>query len=438
MAGGTWESQNKVRPGTYITINSEPQSVGVIGERGIVTMALPLSWGESKKVIEIHAGEDVTTKLGYDLDAAQLLLVRESLKRARTLLLYRLNTGTVAGVVSGGLTTKARYGGVRGNDLSIVIQKNIDDASKMDVKILLAGRAADMQTVANIEELKSNDWVVFSGTGELTATAGVPLVGGTDGVVTNQDHTDYLSAIEVHDFNAMALASTDSSLKSVYTAFSKRLRETEGRKVQVVMENYPAADYEGVISVKNGVILSDGTALGADQAVAWVAGATAGAGVNKSLTYQAYDGAVDVDTRYTNSQIEEALIKGEFVFVQNKGRAIVEQDINTFTSFTREKRQVFSKNRTLRALDGLANDYKRIFEAYYIGIVDNNSDGRNLFKKECIKQAEAYQNMNAIQNFDAQADIVVEEGANKDSIVVSVNVQPVDSIEKIYMKVQVR
>ncbi|MCM3273660.1 phage tail sheath family protein [Paenibacillus elgii] len=438
MAGGTWTTQNKVRPGVYINFVGEGKPVGAAGDRGVMTMALPLSWGEAKKMLTINAGDDVKTVLGYDIAASQLLLVREALKRARTVLLYRLNAGTKAAATVGTLTATAKHGGVRGNDLSVVIQANVDDNTKFDVKTLLAGQVIDSQTVADIAGLKANDWIAFGGTGNLTATAGAALTGGADGTVTNQDHTDYLGAVEVFDFQTMALVSSDATLKSVYTAFVKRLRDTEGKKVQAVLENYPAADFEGVISVKNGVVLTDGTALDAMKATVWVAAATAGAQVNQSLTYQAYDDAVDVNIRYTNAQIVAALQNGEIVFVQNKGRAIIEQDMNTFKSFQPTKGKAFSKNRVIRVLDGIGNDIKRIFEAYYIGKVNNDEDGRTLLWNEIVTYLAALRENSAIQNFDAQADLKVIQGQDSDSVYVELHIQPVDSIEKIYMKVTVR
>ncbi|WP_309303886.1 hypothetical protein [Brevibacillus laterosporus] len=47
---------------------------------------------------EIQAGENTLDKLGYD--EPQIPLVQEALKRAKTLLLYRLNTGTKAQATS--------------------------------------------------------------------------------------------------------------------------------------------------------------------------------------------------------------------------------------------------------------------------------------------------------------------------------------------------
>src|SRR5690606_2328645 len=186
------------------------------------------------------------------------------------------------------------------------------------------------------------------------------------------------------------------------------------------------------------VVLEDGTILNNIQVTAWVAGATAGANVNESLTYAAYDGAVDVDERYTHTEIVQALKNGEFLFEYSDGRAIVEQDINSFTSFTPEKRQHFSKNRVIRVLDSIGNDLKRIFEQFYIGKVNNNVDGRNLFKNEIVNYMTVLENIGAIQNFDSQADVTVVQGNDVDSIYVELYVQPVDAIEKVYMQVIVR
>jgi hypothetical protein len=440
MAGGTWTAQNKVRPGVYINFKSEPRAAGTLGERGIVSLPLPLSWGPAKQVIAIEAGEDTFATLGYPITAPQLLPVREAMKRAQRLLLYRLTDGTKAtGSDGSNLTITAKYGGIRGNDITVVISTNVDDPNKFDVQTLVDGAEVDYQeAVQNVEDLEENGWVTWSGSGMLTASAGIALTGGADGAATAQDYLDYLEAIEVHDFHTIGLMSTDPTTKGVFTAFAKRLRDDEGKKIQVVMENYPTADYEGVISVKNGVVLADGTTLTAAQAVAWVAGATAGAAANQSLTYDAYDDAVDASPRYTNSQIVAALQNGEFVFTGIDGRAVVEQDINTLKNFTPEKGKAFRKNRVLRVLDGLGNDYLRVFSQSYIGKVPNNDDGRNLFKSECINITNQYQNIGAVQNFDPQTDIEVLPGADSDAVVVNQWVQPVDSIEKIYMTVTVR
>lgn len=261
MAGGTWKTQNKARAGVYIVFETTEQTMGTLGERGVASLPLSLSWGPSKQVITVEAGADTKDVLGYDVSAPELLPLRESLKRASKVLLYRLNAGTAATATNTTLTVTANHGGARGNDIRIIVQNNIDDPAKFDIITLLAGEVMDTQIVAEIEELVANNWVKFSGTGAPDVTAGLNLTGGADGTVTNGDHTDYLSKIEGYDFNTIGLLSTDATLKPVYTAAIKRMRDQEGKKVQVVMPDYAAADYEGVISVKNGVLADMGVDL---------------------------------------------------------------------------------------------------------------------------------------------------------------------------------
>ncbi|WP_458119792.1 phage tail sheath family protein [Paenibacillus sp. Z6-24] len=437
MAGGTYTTQNKIRPGVYINFVSEGKLPGTLGERGTASLALNLDWGAPKKMFTIVAGDNTLQTLGYDYTSPQMLLIREALKRAQKLIVYRLNDGTPASVKVEPLTATAKYSGTRGNQLAIVVETNINNETQFDVTTLLEGAVVDKQTVSTVEELASNTYVVFSGKGTPVPTAGAPLAGGTSALATNADHTAYLEQLEALEFQTVGLISDDASLKSVYAAYIKRLRSNEGKKVQAVLANYPNADHEGVISVKNGVVLSDGTVLDAKQSVAWVTGATAGAAVNASLTYSAYDDAVDVNGKLTHTETEAALQKGEFVFTASSDRAVVEQDINTFVSYTPEKARHFAKNRVVRVLDSIANDLKRIFESYFIGKVNNNTDGRSLFRSQCVAYLTDLQNIGAVQNFDAQSDISVTAGNEVDSIVVEVNVQPVDSVEKVYMKVKV-
>lgn len=436
MAGGTWTSQNKIRPGAYINFKSKLKESATVADRGIATMPLVLPWGAEKEIITIDASDNLDDVLGINIMDESVLLIKEVFKRAKTLLLYRLNVGTKATAILESLTITAKYSGTKGNNITIVVQNNIDDETIFEVITLFEGNKVDKQLVKTIDELKSNAYVEFKGTGVLQTTAGVQLKGGTDGTITNQNYTDYLAAIELYDFNTMAITSKDSAIKSIVTNFIKRLREQEGKKVQVVLENYPEADYEGVLSVKNGVILTDGTNISSDIAVAFVAGATAGANVNKSNTYTKYDGAVDVDKRYTNREIEDALLNGEIIFTINNGKVVIEQDINTFKSFTKKKRKEFRKNRVIRTLDAINNDVKLLWETRYIGKGDNDPDGRNLFKKDVIKYLETLQGLNAVENVVPE-DVEVLQGDDIEAVVARVGTKPIDSPEKLYLDVGV-
>ncbi|WP_270786773.1 phage tail sheath family protein [Enterococcus lactis] len=433
MAGGTWTTQNKMRPGAYVNVKSTGNVNTSESTNGVMTLPLVLDFGPEGVVTEITASSDLT-QFGYDLASEKLLLLQEALKQAAKVLLYRVGSGAKATITEGPLTVTALFGGTRGNDINVVSKANVNATGSFDVETFVAGRSVDLQTVKTCEELKANRVITFAGEGDLTAFS-VTLEGGTNTAATVNDYMTYFSKIQVFDFNTMALPVSDEAIKTAGAAFIKRMRDEEGKKSQLVLAGYNA-DHEAVINVKNGVILANGTQLSAEQATAWVAGAAASAGVATSLTYKKYDGAVDVTQRFLNSEIIEALQKGEFLFTEKRGEAVIEQDINSLHTFTTDKGKDFSKNRVLRVLDDIANNTKKTFEDNYIGKVNNDQDGREMFKADRITYFDALQAAGAITNFAAD-DVEVIAGEAKDSILMNVAVQPVDAMEKLYMTVQV-
>lgn len=434
IGGGTFTAMNKTLPGAYINFVSAG-SAAALGERGTAAMALPLKWGASGSFITIEAGEFASRArelLGYDCTAEELLLVRECMKRARTLLLWRADKGGAAASAEiGGLTASAVCAGTRGNDISVAVYAAEDG---FEVVTRLDGETVDAQTVSAASELRANGFVSFSGD-ELSPSAGTALTGGTDGEVTAACYADFLSAAERETFSCIGYTGSDADVKALFTAFTKRMRDDDGKKITCVMADY-AADCEGVISVGNGVVLDGGAVLAKEDAVAWVLGATASAEINESLTNAAYDGAVGVDTKFSKSEFEKALKEGKFVFYPDVGKARVLSDINTLVTYTPAKNGDFSGNRFVRVVDGWANDIAALFSASYLGSVTNSDTGRALFKADIVNLGRQYEELDAISGFTPD-DVTVERGAGKRDVSVSVSLMPNDGMEKLYMTVRV-
>ncbi len=439
MAGGTWTLQNKVLPGFYLNFAADQATLISLGERGNVLMPLVLDWGPERQVIRTEAATDFLTLIGHTILDPQALVIREAVKRGKYVYLYRLNSGVRASATLGNLKATARWSGVRGNDITVAIETSVIDTTKFDVITLVGGIEYDVQTVADASKLTTNDWVTFSFTSSsaLAVNAGTALTGGTSAAVTNQDHVDFMSVAEKREFNTLALMGVTNTVKAIYAAFIRRLRDDIGYKAQLVVSNY-AADHEGVINVVNGYQLSDGTLITADQAVAWVAGATAGATIAQALTYSAVEDSIDANPRLSRTEQEDALRAGRFIFAFSNDTAVVVQDINSLTSFTNVKSRRFAKNRVIRVLDGLANDGQRTFERYYIGKVPNSQTGRGLFRSAMVSLILAYQGAGAVQNFNSDSDISVQTGTDADAIVWEAAIEPIDSIEKIYGTFRVR
>lgn len=428
--GGTFLVHNKVLPGAYINFVSKARAIGTLGERGVVAMPFVSSWGKEKEVVELTA-EDFQTNtlrsLGYDYTADEVKDLREVFCGAKTVLLYRLGTSTQAKATAGNLTVTAKCGGVRGNDIKVVISLTSTESEEdFTVSTYVGTILVDSCEVKTIEDLTNNDFVTFSGTGVLTENAGIILSGGKDAEITGADYSEFLSKIEAESFTTLLYAGNDDTIKSLFTAFTKRLRDDEGYKISCVLADYNKADHEGIISVIN-TVSEEGKSL-----VYWVAGKTAGAEVNESLLNALYDGELTPNVKQTKSQLREHIENGHFAFYADTDGARVLKDINTFTNFEPEKNSDFSLNQVIRVLDSIANDTARIFSDYYMGKVQNNENGRNLFKAELVNYHNQLQSIDAITNFDIE-DITVSKGTEKGDVVVNEYIEPVAAMEKLYM-----
>ncbi len=434
MAGGTFVTRNKVRAGAYINFVSEYSPLGTVSDRGVVLLPVAVPFGPVGEAIEVTGDTDVRKIFGLSSLSPELLLLREAAKRAKKVLVWRLAGGETATRTDENLTVTARYPGTVGNTIAVKILAP-ESGSESTVQTFIGGRMVDEQQASSIESLASNDWVIFSGTGELKPHAGIVLTGGTDLEVEQQDWEDFFAGAGRLTYNTMALPTEDVAVKQLAVSFVKRMREDEGVKIQVVVSNMEP-DYEGVISVANGVILSDGTVLTPEQATAYVAGMTAGAAVNKSCTYDTYDGASAVSEVLLASEIIAKLNAGQFLFIQRGNKVVVEQDINTFTGVTAEKGDVFRKNRTLRVMDSIGTDVRRIFEDYYLGKCANDEDGRALFREELFAYLTNLYEIRAVER-PVLEDIAVRRGETADSVIADLAVQPVDAMEKLYMTVTI-
>ena len=228
-------------------------------------------------------------------------------------------------------------------------------------------------------------------------------------------------------------AEDGTEIKNTVTAWLKSMNEEEGVGVNGVLANC-TANSEYVINVANAVVLEDGE-LTIAQTTAWVAGATAGASISTSNTNMKYVGAIDVKPRMTKTEMENAINGGKFIFkVDSSQNVTAVYDINSLTSFTAEKSKKFRKNRIIRTVANIRNDIRIIFESNYLGKYDNNADGRSLLRAALIEYFNELQRLKAIQNFTAD-DVTVTAGNESDVVVITAAIQPVDSIEKIYITV---
>lgn len=442
MAGGTFSSMNKVRPGAYINFATESDATLNIGERGIATMAMAFNWGTIGELIEITSDEflngDTLKKIGLVNTDEAILPLKLAFENCSKVILYNTSgTGTKATkTLTEGLTITAKHYGTFGNKIAILI-KAAD--TLYTVETYADGYFVDSQTVAGISDLVSNDYVDFSGTGTLAVTESTLLTGGTTGteVASSTYLPLYFNLLKGIRFNALAILTTTATDISAAIEFARTMRETEGKYIQVVVANAASADYEGVINIVNGIVTKDGTTIPANTFTAWVAGATAGASMTESLTGKIVTNASSIVNSLNNAAIETGLKNGKFILSLNQNGTIkVEKDINSLHTFDEDKGYLFSKNRVIREIDGIASGIQDIWELTYLGKVSNNDAGRMLFKSSIINYLSNLQNEGAIEDFNKDL-VVVDKGNDVDSVIASIAIKPVDSMEFLYMTINI-
>lgn len=454
MAGGTWISQNKVRPGAYIKFKGVPANNNIVGKRGVVAMLLPMSWGALNEITKITINDILSSKaealLGDDL--TNILPLYLAFQNAHTVLAYRAGDETakaakveldVTAATANKLTATAKYTGKSGNKISVGVSRAY--GSTFAVSTYFGTNQKDYQIVTKLEDLKSNDFVEFKGTGAITKEAvNTLLTGGVDGAIKSSDYASFLTKLEQYEFDTLAAWKLDN-VSDLFNGnqikqFILKMRDVKGMRCQAVVNSF-SANHESIISLNNqGVkmlIGNDIVSVKPEMLVTWVAGATAGADVTESNTYKVLKGATElVDS---NDDIETSLQQGYFMFSRRRdGSIVVEKDINTLVSLRDDVTEAFKENKVVRLMDAVANHIANDFEQNYIGKVSADSAGLALFKSSIITYLSDLQTAGAIVNFVSTQDVKLELGEKADSFYSEIYLQPVYSVNKLYMVINVK
>lgn len=245
---------------------------------------------------------------------------------------------------------------------------------------------------------------------------------------------DALDALEPYEFNIVCAYTNDSTATKTYIEKVIEWRDTLGKKCQVVVYNNTDENkHEGIINVVSTVE----TSTIPHALVAWVAGIEAACPINKSCTNALYNGEYEIVTDKNQTELEDCITNGQFVFHRVYDEIRVLEDINTLVEFDDNKGEDFRYNQTIRVLDQIANDISKLFNTKYIGNIPNNAAGRTSFWGDIVAHHKQLEAINAIEKFDSSL-LTVEQGDTKKSIVVHDAITVINSMTQLYMTVVVK
>lgn len=443
LGGGTFITQNKVLPGAYINVVSSTNASVSFGERGTVAAAVMLPTGRQGifTVTNDQIQSDSIKEFGYSYGSQQMKNIRELFRHAQIVHFYNIKT---EGQKASNTYATALYGGIYGNQLKIRIEADPDDENRLIVSTLFENNVVDEQRIKKVEGssttnngLTDNEYVTFKKDVVPAATAATPLSGGTDGEYSEPLLQNALTAFEGVSFNVL-FSDCKSTETSAIISYTNRMRNEYGKKIQAVIHDGNHSlkpDNEGIISVLNTV--KDGSTETNCDLVYWTAGALAGCQINQSLTNTVYDGEYEINTDYSQVQLEEFIKAGYFVFHKVNNDVRVLMDINTLVTVTPEKGEVFKANQSIRVLDQIVNDIASLFNTKYLGQSPNDNAGRIALWNDIVNHHQEMQTIRAIENFNSE-DVTVEAGTDKRAVVITDAVTVVNAMEKAYMTIVVQ
>lgn len=437
LGGGTFIAENKALPGTYINFISASKASATISDRGFAALPMELDWGVDSGVLEI-AVDDFNTNsqeiIGYDYTSDKIKGLRDLFLHTQTLYIYRLNGN---GTKAANTYATAKYSGIRGNDITVIVTNDVDNEGKFIVEVQFGNDIVfEQDNAVSTDDLAENKYVDWIAGVALEATAGLPMTGGKNKDVDGSDHQAALNALESVPFNTLGCLSNDPTIKSLYAQYCKTQRDSVGKKLQVVIYNQ-STDYEGVINLKNDVDTSKDTTSNVYDLVYWATGASAGCTINQDLTNTTYDGEYTVKADYTQSELTQFLAAGFFTFHKVGTEIRVLDDINSFVSFTDAKNEDFGSNQVIRVIDNISNDWASIFNTQFLGKVPNDEIGRVALKNDFYDYLLQLANIRVLQNVSYDL-FTITEGEKQNDVMCVVNaIDIVGVMKKLYLTIYI-
>jgi hypothetical protein len=466
MAGTYIEGSSKTLSGVYTLIKSAVERVSM-GDRGIVAYPFTSDWGPVNELVTVLMGSEFDEKYnGSATDLTASKIYAHAFKgKPQRVLCYRMATGAAAkGTVvlsddgaAESLTLETLYPSDRA--FTAVVSDGVAVGTKV-IDIVEGGvklASVTGSTVAELEEkLNLTDYVRVTSKGSnLPAdNAGAAFTGGANGdTVTSTEYGAFMDELEADGTpSSFSLDGvSDDAILTTVRAFVKRVR-TEGFYVTFVQGGplswdtdltsantaSTTANHRGIINVGNGC---DGHTA-ADMAI-FVAARVASVALNRTLTDEVVDYA-KVNKKLKPGERVTAKEAGTLVFVMDGEAVFIDEAVNTLTTPGADEVIEFRKIRVNNALDYIARDLEKFGDEYkktrsntqearetYAATVEN-SYLRPLEAMEVIQPGYFYRPDPEYHGKDAVFSPKIDEAFFYSDIT------PVDSMERIYQKINVR
>lgn len=190
-------------------------------------------------------------------------------------------------------------------------------------------------------------------------------------------YTDMMKYFENTKFNWMALPEVEEDGKTQeIAAWIKSMRTENRHMVKAVLPN-TSADCEGIVNVTSSLFDGDGNEIPPDAACPRIAGLIAGTPMTISCTYAPLADYADCD-RMNRGELDEAVDRGEFVFLWDGEKVKVCRGVNSLVTTTDTKGESFKKIKAVEIMDMIHEDIRITAQDSYVGKYANSYDNKCL------------------------------------------------------------
>ena len=465
MAGQTMN-----RPGVYqrsVNRGTNP-SAGVT--ENSVAIPIQAEWGPLDKVTVHKSMFSVLAMYGTGktVDAA-IALLKGGAPQVYCIRLDKATTDTsgTAGakasleILSEGgdaaVTITAKYAGSK--EIKVQTRVKVADTSK---EILVYSGTTQLEAIpfaigTGVNEVENLVAAVAS-SAYITATAGsgtivpikdlTPLAGGADPTITTASYTEAFNKLEVYDFTHIALDTVDKTVQAVLRTWVNRVFN-DGKWIVAVMgdNNKDKAFTDSIASSiacndKKNVYFGhwgydeEGNVVDGYIMAALVAGAIANTPSNKSIVHTTVPGIVSI-VPFTNSEYSTAIESGLLLASYSPSGAVwFDSGVNTLVNLDADEDAGWKKIRRVATRFEL---FRRLDQALatLVGKVNCDADGI----AQAVQKGMGVINAMVTEDKLHAGGSFYEDPENPhgaDSAWFIIDVDDIDSLEKIYLKYQFR
>ena len=407
MAGYFQIGETKIRPGAYFNVQSKDKEVEPID--GIVVCLFKATTGPVGEVSILNtSNRDDYTKI-YGIEGTTDVMREALAGGAIRLIACRLGSGgtTASATLSaavGGLVVKTKYAGSKA--FTVTVRNKLTDptikqivfyegTTQVEIHAFEAGgdevgkciECCKYSKRFTLARSAATD-TVATGSGVITNRTQVALTGGTDPTVTTQSYSDALLLAEKYYFNTVVIDNENEDIQAIVYGWLDRIYESgqfgiasfapnmvnEMEDRETIISNI---NHENVAFVLNpDVTDDDDTRLKGYQVAARIGGLIAATPSNQSVTHTIFDDYATLNEKMTNTDIENAELKGCLVLdTNNNDEIMLDNGINTLVNPDENHDNGWKKLRRTKAR------YELMYRANnaadeLVGRVDNDKVGR--------------------------------------------------------------